>query len=93
MALKQVVIVSPALARENNGNWQTASRWAHFLRAHYQVAIVHDWTPALPAPDLLIALHARRSGAALAAFTKAHPGRPTLLLLTGRKRIAADDGL
>jgi putative glycosyltransferase (TIGR04348 family) len=32
---------------------------------------------------LLIALHARRSSAALAAFARAHPERPTLLLLTG----------
>ena len=83
MASKQVVIVSPALARENNGNWQTASRWARFLRARYQVAIVHDWTPALPAPDLLIALHARRAAASLAAYTHALPQRPSVLVLTG----------
>ena len=83
MALKNVVIVSPALALENNGNWQTASRWAQFLRAHYNVAIVREWTPALPAPDLLIALHARRACAALAAYTEAHPARPSVLVLTG----------
>jgi putative glycosyltransferase (TIGR04348 family) len=83
VALKRVVIVSPALARENNGNWQTASRWAHFLRARYNVAIVHDWTPAQPAPDLLIALHARRAAASLAAYTQALPGRPSVLVLTG----------
>jgi len=35
------------------------------------------------APDLLIALHARRSAPSLAAFGAAHPLRPTLLLLTG----------
>ena len=83
MALKRVVIVSPASARENNGNWQTASRWAHFLRARYDVSIVHEWTPALPAPDLLIALHARRSAASLAAYTQAQPRRPSVLVLTG----------
>ena len=83
MALKNVVIVSPALARENNGNWQTASRWAQFLRARYNVVIVRDWTAALPAPDLLIALHARRAAASLAAYTEAHPARPSVLVLTG----------
>jgi putative glycosyltransferase (TIGR04348 family) len=83
VALKKVVIVSPALARENNGNWQTASRWAHFLRGRYDVAIVREWTPALPAPDLLIALHARRAAASLAAFTAALPERPSVLVLTG----------
>jgi putative glycosyltransferase (TIGR04348 family) len=83
VALKKVVIVSPALARANNGNWQTASRWAHFLRARYDVAITSEWTPATAAPDLLIALHARRAAPSLAAFTQAEPGRPSVLVLTG----------
>lgn len=39
--------------------------------------------PAPAPPDLLIALHARRSAAALAAFRAAHPARPAILLLTG----------
>ena len=83
MVLKNVVIVSPALAQENNGNWQTASRWAQFLRGRYDVCIVREWTPALPAPDLLIALHARRACASLAAYAGAHPARPSVLVLTG----------
>jgi putative glycosyltransferase (TIGR04348 family) len=83
VALKKVVIVSPALARENNGNWQTASRWAHFLRGHYDVTIMRAWTPALPAPDLLIALHARRAAASLAAYSDALPAQPSVLVLTG----------
>ncbi|MDL2357646.1 MAG: selenoneine biosynthesis selenosugar synthase SenB [Pseudomonadota bacterium] len=83
MALKRVTIVSPALARENNGNWQTASRWLHFLRGRYAVAIVRDWSAEAPAPDLLIALHARRAAGALAAYAHALPQRPSLLVLTG----------
>ncbi len=83
MALKRVVIVSPALARENNGNWQTASRWARLLRGRYRVAIVKEWTSAQPVPDLLIALHARRAAASLAAYTLAQPARPSILVLTG----------
>jgi putative glycosyltransferase (TIGR04348 family) len=83
VALKRVVIVSPALARENNGNWQTASRWAHFLRGRYQVEIVAGWTPAQPRPDLLIALHARRAAASLAAYAQALPRQPSVLVLTG----------
>jgi putative glycosyltransferase (TIGR04348 family) len=85
-----IQIVSPALADANNGNWQSAKRWAHFLRQRYRVTLTKQWpTPDSnadrpgAAPDLLIALHARRSSAALAAFELAHPGRPTLLLLTG----------
>jgi putative glycosyltransferase (TIGR04348 family) len=79
----RIVIASPALARENNGNWQTASRWARFLGAEHEVEIVGSWQTGTAAPDLLIALHARRSAAALAAFTDAHPGKPSVLVLTG----------
>ena len=80
---KHIVIVSPATARENNGNWQTASRWSRFLRGRYQVEVARDWSDHGQAPDLLIALHARRSAAALAAFAARHPDRPSVLVLTG----------
>lgn len=80
---KRILIVSPASARENNGNWQTASRWARFLRAAHEVHIAGNWSPDNPAPDLMIALHARRSAAALAAFSAAFPKRPSVLVLTG----------
>ncbi len=83
MQAKQVLIVSPASARENNGNWQTASRWAHALRTRHQVAIAADCCSDSYAPDLLIALHARRSAPSVAAFTQAWPGRPCVLVLTG----------
>ena len=83
-------IASPASARNNNGNWQSASRWARFLRTRYRVTIAPGWPaeppPARPqraAPELLIALHARRSAPALLAFADSFPERPTILLLTG----------
>ncbi|MFK3738904.1 selenoneine biosynthesis selenosugar synthase SenB [Massilia sp. TN1-12] len=83
MARPSIFIASPASARENNGNWQTASRWRRFLQRHHRVAIGAGWQPGDAVPDLLIALHARRSAAALAAFKAAHPDRPALLVLTG----------
>lgn len=76
-----VTIVSPASQRENNGNWQTARRWSHFLRAGYAVSVVREWTPGMPLPDVMIALHARRSAASVAAF--AASGRPVAVVLTG----------
>jgi putative glycosyltransferase (TIGR04348 family) len=79
---KHIVIASPASRRDNNGNWQTASRWARFLRDGYRVEVVPEWR-AGQAPDLLIALHARRSAGSVAAFARACPERPTLLVLTG----------
>jgi putative glycosyltransferase (TIGR04348 family) len=81
MAKPHILIVSPALAGANNGNWQTASRWAHFLRGRYHVTLAAGWdgTPCA----LLIALHARRSADALAAYATAHPSQPSVLVLTG----------
>jgi len=81
-----VVIVTPALASANNGNWQTARRWARFLSADYRVRIASRWQaddPDAAADDLMIALHARRSAASVAAWREAHPARPLLLVLTG----------
>lgn len=83
MARPHILIVSPASRRENNGNWQTASRWRRHLARDGRVAIGADWQDGDAVPDLLIALHARRSSAALAAFKAAHPARPALLVLTG----------
>jgi putative glycosyltransferase (TIGR04348 family) len=79
----RIVIASPAVARQNNGNWQTASRWAAFLDEDYAVDIVPQWQASDPAPDLLIALHARRCAPSLAALAAAYPGRPSILVLTG----------
>ncbi|WP_343733167.1 selenoneine biosynthesis selenosugar synthase SenB [Duganella sp.] len=100
MSKAHIWIVSPASARNNNGNWQSASRWARFLRTRYRVTIAQHW-PAPDAaadaapPDLLIALHARRSAISLDAWTRAHPDRPSVLLLTGTdlyRDIRADAG-
>ena len=58
MGLKtQVVIVTPALADANNGNWQTARRWAAHLAAVARVRLVKVWPDADAAGDeVMIAL-------------------------------------
>ena len=81
MTTPSLVIVTPALASANNGNWQTARRWAQFLKNDYRVRIVDRWEAGDEA--LMIALHARRSAASVAAWRAAHPQRPLLLVLTG----------
>ena len=80
-----VVIVSPALGDANNGNWQTARRWQQMLAASYRTRIVRDWPdPGDAAQDtVMIALHARRSAAPIAAWAAAHPGRGLAVVLTG----------
>ncbi|MEO9150722.1 MAG: selenoneine biosynthesis selenosugar synthase SenB [Burkholderiaceae bacterium] len=78
-----VCIVTPALADANNGNWQTAQRWARMLAEHYQVQLTDRWQLGDPAPEAMIALHARRSAASIQAFADAYPDRPLIVALTG----------
>jgi len=80
-----IVIVTPALADANNGNWQTARRWARFLAGDYRVHLTDAWCGGRGAADaaLMIALHARRSAPSIAAWHAAHPRRPLVLVLTG----------
>jgi putative glycosyltransferase (TIGR04348 family) len=80
---KNIVIVSPALKQANNGNWQTAYRWSRFLSPHYQVSILPEWKPGSDSPDVMIALHARRSADSIQHFAKAFPDKPLLVVLTG----------
>ena len=83
----RVLIISPALAAANNGNWQTARRWSDALASSYRVEVRTGWGEADAAaeaaepPALMIALHARRSAEAIAGF--ARTGRPVILVLTG----------
>lgn len=84
--MDRIDIVSPALQQSNNGNWRTAYRWARFLHRRGRVAIRTDWMPddeGEKPTDCLIALHARRSAAAIVRFADAHPDRPRILVLTG----------
>jgi putative glycosyltransferase (TIGR04348 family) len=76
-----LVIVTPALASANNGNWQTARRWAGMLRTAYRVSITDRWYAGDEA--LMIALHARRSAASVNVWRSTYPDRPLLLVLTG----------
>ncbi len=100
---QQVVIVSPALADANNGNWQTARRWQTLLQSRLeaqrqdkltqptepdkptqpdrsaklcQVRIVTQWPdgPAAAHDRCMIALHARRSAASVAAWAQSRGG-------------------
>lgn len=80
----QVVIVSPVLADANNGNWRTAQRWQRFLSPVADVRIVTTWPDAQAAGDeVMIALHARRSAGAIAAWHAARGSRGLAVVLTG----------
>ncbi len=73
--------MTPALAAANNGNWQTAHRWARLLQPAYRVGLADAWREGDEA--LMIALHARRSAPSIQAWRAAHPDRALMLVLTG----------
>lgn len=81
MSPPTIALVTPASAADNNGNWQTAQRWARFLRGDYRVGLCRQWAGG--DEGLMIALHARRSAGSVAAWRATHPTRPLLLVLTG----------
>ncbi len=81
MSRPSVCIVTPALASANNGNWQTARRWAQMLRRHYRVVLTDRWQGE-PA-DVLVALHARRSAASIERWSRDRPDAPLAVVLTG----------
>lgn len=79
-----LIIVSPALAQANNGNWQTAWRWSRLLAPHYRTRIVKHWQAGAEEEAVaLLALHARRSADSIAAWAQARPGRGLAVVLTG----------
>lgn len=83
-SMPQMVIVSPALRDANNGNWRTARRWRQHLAGSGRVRITQGWPDALAAGDAaMIALHARRSAPAVAAWSAAHPQQGLVVVLTG----------
>lgn len=87
MQTLRVVIISPALADANNGNWQTAKRWQRLLSPH-TVRIAKQWPLPLaresdPPDDVLLALHARRSASAVHEWHAQRGPRGLGLALTG----------
>ena len=87
MKTRKVVIVSPALADANNGNWQTAQRWQRLLSKHtaHSVRIVRQWPdgPLAAQDEVMLALHARRSATSIQAWSQAHGPQGLAVVLTG----------
>ena len=81
MRKPNIVIVTPALADANNGNWQTARRWAGMLSKAYPVRLASSWDGG--DETLMIALHARRSAASVAQWRARHTSAPLFVVLTG----------
>lgn len=80
-------IACPAPPRSRTGNRVTALRWAGILRSlGHQVKIVSPsafMERGAEDFDLLVALHAVKSAATIAAFKRRFPDRPACAALTG----------
>lgn len=83
MHRRSIILVTPALADANNGNWQTARRWARLLGRDYQVRLVPAFAAGDAPADAMVALHARRSAASIAAWRASLPRAPLVVALTG----------
>lgn len=78
----RIVLVTPDGPSARTGNKVAAARWAHILRGlghRVRLAVDYDGADA----DLMVAVHAWRSAAAIDRFKRAHPGRPLILQLSG----------
>ncbi|HKI99864.1 MAG TPA: hypothetical protein VKB51_15420 [bacterium] len=77
-----VRLITPAPPRSRKGNRLTAVSWARVLRGlGHRVSVAEHYEGE--ACDLLVALHARRSHAAVAAYRRQHPTGPLVVVMTG----------
>jgi len=77
-----ISLITPAKKQSNNGNRTTVVRWARMLRElGHRVRI--DVEYAGEAADVMIALHAWRSAAAILRYRDQFPDRPLVVALAG----------
>src|SRR5262249_3393721 len=78
----KITIVQPAPRGTRKGKRVTAVRWRRLLQElGHRINIQQDYGGERC--DVLIALHARHSYAAIESFRRAYPDRPVILVLTG----------
>jgi putative glycosyltransferase (TIGR04348 family) len=78
----KILLVTPAAPGSRVGNNVTAIRWARLLRElGHRVAVARSFENQRP--DLMVALHARKSAASICRFAETRPGRPIVLCLSG----------
>lgn len=81
MRKPHVLIITPALAAANNGNWQTAWRWSRLLQPECRTTLANRWQGE--GADVMLALHARKSAPAALAWAQAVGGQRLAVVLTG----------
>jgi len=78
----RIALVTPTAPDSAHGNGVTARRWARILRdLGHDVTLTQGYDGGIH--DLLVALHARKSAEAIAAFHASYPAAPVVVALTG----------
>ena len=78
----RIAIVTPAVSGSRTGNETTTERWRAILSAAgHQVDVLRSWDGETC--DVLIALHARKSGSSILRFHERCPEAPVIVALTG----------
>lgn len=78
----KIVLITPQGPTSRTGNRVAASRWARLLRRlGHRVRVATDYDGGMA--DLMVAIHAWRSAAAIDRFKACHPDRPVILQLSG----------
>jgi len=78
----RIILITPGGPTSRTGNRVAASRWARILRRlghRVRIAADYDGRPA----DLMVAVHAWRSAAAIERFKAKFPDRQVILQLSG----------
>src|SRR2546423_548187 len=77
----KIALITPVPAQSRQGNRVTALRWARIFKAlghRITIAQEYDGKPY----DLMVALHARRSFAAIECFRRLYPMAPLIVVMT-----------
>ena len=78
----KIVLITPKGPTSRTGNRVAASRWARILRRlGHRVRVASDYDGR--AADLMVAVHAWRSAAAIDRFKSTYPDQPVVLQLSG----------
>ena len=77
-----ITVISPAAKQSRSGNRVTAVRWARILRDLGHRVRIEDGENGLDS-DLLVAIHAYRSAAAINTWVAARADAPLVVLLAG----------
>jgi len=80
--MKKILLITPIPPSRHSGNQATANRWESILQEiGHEVEIANSFEEQ--SPDLVIAIHLRKSSKSITAFKNKYPNRPLITLAAG----------